>query len=84
VEEIVMPIASGFVEADSADDAPGVVAEFQRLGVEVPGVTGDRVLFLVERARGADLRAAVESFGAMAGVRSVYVAYVSVEEETPP
>lgn len=72
-------IASGFVEANGLQDVDKVIDELRRRGVEVNETSGEKIVFLVERESEGEVKREIESLKEIEGVRSVYLAYYSIE-----
>lgn len=72
-------IASGFVEANGLQDVDKVIDELRRRGVEVNETSGGKIVFLVERESAGEVKREIESLKEIDGVRSVYLAYYSIE-----
>jgi hypothetical protein len=75
-----MVFASGFVEVENDEALPEVEREIKERSVEVSGIHQDRILFLIERKNSAETKDTLESLKHIRDVRSVYLAYFSLEE----
>jgi nitrate reductase NapAB chaperone NapD len=75
-----MPVASGFIEANTLEDVDRVISVLLQRGTEVHEVKGGKVVFLVEKETLAAVKAVLESLNALDGVRSVSLAYYSLDE----
>jgi nitrate reductase NapAB chaperone NapD len=76
-----MVFASGFIEVEDIDMLSEVENEVRDRSVEVSGIHQDRILFLIERENSTDTKRALESLKVIKGVRNVYLAYFSLEEQ---
>ncbi|MEW6408621.1 MAG: chaperone NapD [Nitrospirota bacterium] len=74
-----MIIASGFVEVNELNDVERVVSELKMREIEVNEVREEKIVFLVERETIAEVKAELDSFKDIDGVRNVYLAYYSAE-----
>ncbi len=75
-----MIFASGFIEANEPADAGKVRRSLEERDVEVTGMNGEKVVFLIERQTPAEVKAVLDSLKDIDGARSVYLAYFSLEE----
>lgn len=75
-----MIVASGFIEANEPGDAARVRRSLEERRVEVTGTNGEKVVFLIERESAGEVKAVLDSLKDIDGVRSVYLAYFSLEE----
>lgn len=78
-----MVVASGFVEANDAGEVDKVIVALKERGAEVSDVKEEKVVFLVEKESIGEVKDSVESFKHIDGVRSVYLAYYSLEDGGP-
>ncbi|MBI4687920.1 MAG: chaperone NapD [Nitrospirae bacterium] len=74
-----MIVASGYVEANTEADVEKVVNGLKAKNVEVNGVNGEKVVFLIERETMGDVKADMDALHKVDGVRSVYLSYYSLE-----
>ncbi|MCL4455947.1 MAG: chaperone NapD [Nitrospirae bacterium] len=74
-----MVVASGFIEANQAGDAEKVALELKQREIEVSDMKGEKVVFLIERETAAEIKKTLDSLKDIEGVRSVYLAYFSLE-----
>ncbi len=74
-----MVVASGFIETNQADDAEKVARELRLREVEVSDIKGEKIVFLVEREAVSEVKTTLDSLKDIDGVRSVYLAYYSLE-----
>jgi|GEM_PF-661084 len=74
-----MIFASGFVEANEEQLTNSVAAELKARQIEVNGINGDRIVFLIERETAQAVKAELEGLGSISGVRSVHLTYFSLE-----
>ena len=74
-----MVVASGFIETNQAGDAEKVALELRHRGIEVSDMKGEKVVFLVERETAGEIKKTLDSLKDIEGVRSVYLAYFSLE-----
>ncbi|HAK88589.1 MAG: hypothetical protein A2X55_05370 [Nitrospirae bacterium GWB2_47_37] len=74
-----MVVASGFIEANQAGDAEKVSEELKTRSIEVTDMKGEKVVFLVERETVGEIKKILDSLRDIDGVRSVYLAYYSLE-----
>jgi nitrate reductase NapAB chaperone NapD len=72
-------VASGFVETFDEDHTAPVADELRGRNIEVKGAENEKVVFLVERETVGQVKAALDSLKDIPGVRSVYLAYYSLE-----
>jgi nitrate reductase NapAB chaperone NapD len=79
IQEEEMVIASGFIEANGVNDVERVVDELKTRGVEVNEVKDEKIVFLVERETAQEVKNSLDSLKDIDGVRSVYLAYYSLE-----
>lgn len=74
-----MIVASGFVEVNEEKDAERVAEAIRARGFEVCEVNGEKVVYLLEREQPGDVRPEIDALKQIDGVRSVYLAYFSLE-----
>lgn len=74
-----MVVASGFVEANQERDIPAVVAALQASGFEVGEQTREKIVYLFEGESASAVRSQIDALKDIPGVRSVYLAYFSLE-----
>ncbi|MBF0328831.1 MAG: chaperone NapD [Nitrospirae bacterium] len=74
-----MIFSSGFIEADDDNSVQTVIDELQKRNMEVTGVKNEKIVFLVERETTGEVKAALDSLKSIDGVRSVYLAYYSLD-----
>jgi nitrate reductase NapAB chaperone NapD len=72
-------VASGFVEANQEQDVPAVVAALQSRGFEVSERTREKIVYLYEGESAGAVRGQIDALKDIPGVRSVYLAYFSLE-----
>ncbi len=74
-----MIVASGYVEANTEADVEKVVNGLKAKNVEVNGVNGEKVVFLIERETMGEVKTEMDGLNKVDGVRSVYLSYYSLE-----
>lgn len=74
-----MIFSSGFIEADDNNRVQGIIEELEKNKLEVTGVKNEKIVFLVERETTGEVKAALDSLKNIDGVRSVYLAYYSLD-----
>jgi len=74
-----MVIASGFVEVNDLGNVEKVINELKRRTVEINEVEKEKIIFLIERETIDALKAELDSLKEIEGVRSVHLAYYSLE-----
>lgn len=74
-----MIVASGFVEVNEEKDAEKVAEAIRGRGFEIREMSGEKIVYLLEREKAADLRPQIDALKEVDGVRSVYLAYYSLE-----
>jgi len=81
-----MVVASGFVEVNALNDVEKVVDELKLRGIEVSSINEEKIVFLIERESNAEIKKELDSLKETEGVRSVYLAYYSLEgaDESSP
>lgn len=76
-----MVVASGYIEVNQEEDAGRVADKLSSRDIEVSGTEGEKVVFLIERKSAGEVKGLLESLRDIEGVRNVYLAYFSLEEE---
>lgn len=74
-----MIVASGFVVINELDDMERVVSGLKAKEVEVNDAKDDKIVFLVEKETVSEAKALLDSLKDVEGVRSIYLAYYSLE-----
>ncbi len=74
-----MLVASGYVEVNEENELEQVKAALEADQIEVTEAQGVKIVFLIERERAKEVKAALESLKDIPGVRTVYLAYYSLE-----
>lgn len=74
-----MVIVSGFVEANSIDDVQNVSEEIKKKNISVTDTKEEKVVFLIEKEDIAQVKLDLDSINDLDGVRSVYLAYYSID-----
>jgi len=74
-----MIVASGFVEANEPADVEKVVESLKASNIEANDIKEDRITFLIERETVNEVKGALDSLKDIEGVRSVYLAYYSLQ-----
>jgi len=74
-----MIVASGFIEANDIKDVERVVDELKARGVEVNEVKDEKIVFLIERETVSEVKNSLDPLKDIDGVRSVSLAYFSLE-----
>jgi hypothetical protein len=77
-----MIIARGFVEANDCDCVANVVAALRERGFEVSDVRGAKIVYRIGREKFAEARPEIDALLKIDGVRSVYLAYYSLEKSS--
>lgn len=75
-----MIFASGYIELNSSDDYTYVKERLNQRQISVTAYEGDRLTFLIEKEDSSVIKKDLESMKEIEGVRSVYLAYFSLEE----
>lgn len=75
-----MVFASGFIESNAIDDNEKVMRELDRKNIEANAVNGEKITFLIERNTFSEVKKEIDTLKDIDGVRSVYLAYYSIEE----
>lgn len=81
VYEVIMVVASGYIEANQESEAGLVANILIARGIEVTETDGEKVVFLIERESSREVKGLLESLRDIEGVRNVYLAYFSLEED---
>ncbi len=76
-----MILASGFLETNDPADNGKVIQTLRERAVEVSGVKDEKIVFLIERENASEVRPVLDSLRDIEGVRNVYLAYYSIEEQ---
>ena len=79
--ETEMILASGFLETNDPADNEKVIQILRERAVEVSGVKDEKIVFLIERKTASEVRPVLDSMRDIEGVRNVYLAYYSIEEQ---
>ncbi|TBV80717.1 MAG: hypothetical protein EYX74_05400 [Desulfobulbaceae bacterium] len=74
-----MLVASGYVETNEEAEVPAVMAAFKLDNIEVTDTQGEKILFLIERDTTKQLKTVLESLKDVNGVRTISLAYYSLE-----
>ncbi|MBZ0157867.1 MAG: chaperone NapD [Alphaproteobacteria bacterium] len=74
-----MIFASGFVEANGIEEVGRVLDTLRERNIEVTDMKEEKLVFLIERETVGQVKEALESLKDIEGVRSVYLAYYSLE-----
>lgn len=74
-----MIVASGFVVLNELDDMEKVIGTLKTIDIEINEAKDDKIVFLVERETVSEAKALLDSFKDIEGVRSIYLAYYSIE-----
>ena len=76
-----MILASGFLETNDPAHNEKVIQTLRERAVEVSGVKDEKIVFLIERETASEVKAVLDSLKDIEGVRNVYLAYYSIEEQ---
>jgi len=76
-----MIFASGYIEANELSDVEGVITALKNRNIETGDVKGEKIVFIIERDTSDLVRAELENLKNINGVRNVYLAYFSLEED---
>lgn len=76
--ETEMIIASGFLETNEPADNGKVIWTLREQEVEVKD---EKIVFLIERETSSEVKSVLDSLKDIEGVRNVYLAFYSIEEE---
>ncbi len=76
--EVLMIVASGFVEVNSPDDSLKVKHELYERGVEIPEGDKEKLVFLIEKETEPEIRNILNEMQHIEGVRSVLLNYYSL------
>jgi nitrate reductase NapAB chaperone NapD len=79
--ETEMIIASGFLETNEPADNGKVIWTLREQEVEVNEVKDEKIVFLIERETASEVKSVLDSLKDIEGVRNVYLAFYSIEEE---
>jgi len=74
-----MLVASGYVEVNEENDLDEVKAALETAAIEVTEALGEKIVFLIERDQAKEVKAALDHLKDIPGVRTVYLAYYSLE-----
>lgn len=74
-----MIIASGFVVANEDGDVEKIIKLLKARGAEVGDVSGDKIVYLIERETTDLIEREIESLKEIDGIRNVYLTYFSLE-----
>ncbi|MEW5746676.1 MAG: chaperone NapD [Nitrospirota bacterium] len=74
-----MIVASGFIEVNEERDVETVVKALEEREVEVTDRKDEKIVFLIEREATGQVKETLDSLKNIEGVRSVYLAYFSLE-----
>lgn len=78
-----MVIASGYVEANELNDVDVIVVRLRAKNIEVDEISGEKIVYLIERQTPAMLKKEIESLKDIEGIRNVYLTYFSLEGSEP-
>ena len=76
-----MIFASGYVEANELKDVEPVITELKNRNIEVEGVNGEKIVFIIERDIADLVKTELDNIKNITGVRNVYLSYFSLEHE---
>ncbi|MFU8819864.1 MAG: chaperone NapD [Desulfurivibrio sp.] len=74
-----MLVASGYVEVNEENDLNEVKAALSAKNIEITNAREEKIVFLIERDHAREVKAALDSLKDIPGVRTVYLAYYSLE-----
>ena len=74
-----MLVASGYVEVNEENELEQVKATLAAEQIEVTEAQGVKIVFLIERDHAKEVKAALDGLKDIPGVRTVYLAYYSLE-----
>lgn len=74
-----MLVASGYVEVNEESELEQVKASLEAANIEITETRGIKIVFLIERDQAGEVKAALDSLKDIPGVRTVYLAYYSLE-----
>ncbi|MCX8070744.1 MAG: hypothetical protein N2738_09600 [Thermodesulfovibrionales bacterium] len=75
-----MIFASGYIELNSTEDYNSVKERLNERQISITAYEGDRMTFLIEKEDSSVVKKDLESMKEIEGVRSVYLAYFSLED----
>lgn len=74
-----MLVASGYVEVNEPGEVEGVKAALSAENIEITNAEDEKIVFLIERDQAKEVKAALDLLKEIPGVRTVYLAYYSLE-----
>lgn len=74
-----MLVASGYVEVNEEGELESVQATLEADNIEITEAQGVKLVFLIERDQAREVKTALDGLKDIPGVRTVYLAYYSLE-----